>query len=477
MIIIPTEKRLDWQHAPVMLFFLVLTNILVFTLYQSADDSKYQSALTLYLQEDYLAQEWPVFQLYLAEQNDEARLQEYQAYHDDSDDYLLAYYILREQHFIDYLQQDSAQWPEQQQLAYSFEQRRFIQQDFDSVSSLHAGLIPSELSPLTFISHQFLHGDIMHLLGNLFFLTLCGFAVEAAIGHLRFLLFYLLSGIAGGALFAVMDLSSNTPLIGASGAISGVMAMYLALFRLKKIEFFYWFFIFVGYFRAPALFILPFYIGKELLDFYTNTDSNVAFMAHAGGFVAGSLLIGITLWLKPQTVNEEYIEEDQRVDPKQQQLAAIYAQLEKYRFTDAYALLQKYINQYGSNFDLQLMCYQLLRIHKNIDYNDCVIQLLKTKPGDDKDREWLAAIWQNSPEQQHQLDTDSCVKLAIHLATPEHLGIAGQIFRQLLDNKAQHPSLGVLARRLSLLHEKLGNSNDARQYASQADQLLGGKLA
>src|SRR5690606_5664050 len=99
MIIIPTEKRLDWQHAPVMLFFLVLTNILVFTLYQSADDSKYQSALTLYLQEDYLAQEWPVFQLYLAEQNDEARLQEYQAYHDDSDDYLLAYYTLREQHF------------------------------------------------------------------------------------------------------------------------------------------------------------------------------------------------------------------------------------------------------------------------------------------------------------------------------------------------------------------------------------------
>ena len=129
----------------------------------------------------------------------------------------------------------------------------------------------------------------------MFFLVICGFAVEAAIGHLRFLLFYLFSGVVAGVSHAAMDLDSSSVLIGASGSVSAVMAMYLGVFRFKKIEFFYWFFIFVGYFRAPALLILPFYIGKELVQFYTEAGSNVAFMAHAGGFVAG-LVLALPIW-------------------------------------------------------------------------------------------------------------------------------------------------------------------------------------
>ena len=168
-----------------------------------------------------------------------------------------------------------------------------------TLSTFTYGLTPDKNHLFTYITHQFLHGDIFHLLGNLLFLVVCGFAVEAAVGHLMFVLLYVLAGVAGGVLHVWFNSHSTVPLVGASGAISGVMAMYLMLFRWKKIEFFYWFFIFVGYFRAPALMILPFYIGKEFYYFYTDTSSNVAFMAHVGGFVAGTVaMIFYSFWLE-----------------------------------------------------------------------------------------------------------------------------------------------------------------------------------
>ena len=126
------------------------------------------------------------------------------------------------------------------------DQRRKAVQMLRSTSIARYGLVPSDIRITTLFSHQFMHAGVMHLLGNMVFLILCGFAVEAAIGHWQFLLFYLLSGLAGGLLFTAFDAEGTRPLVGASGAISGVMAMYLWVFRLKKIEFFYWFYAFVG---------------------------------------------------------------------------------------------------------------------------------------------------------------------------------------------------------------------------------------
>lgn len=477
MIIIPTEKRLDWQHAPIVLFFIVLLNVLVFVLYQSGDDVKYEASLDTYLELDLLDTEWPIYEKYLEEKNATDQLDEYRDYFKHQDFDVLAYYILKDEAFNAYLDNDKKTWTVEQELTYPFEQRYQLQQLLFSVSALKYGLIPDQLHPITLITHQFLHGGMMHLLGNLFFLVLCGFAVEAAIGHLRFLLFYLLSGITGGLLFAVLDLSSTTPLVGASGAISGVMAMYVAIFRLKKIEFFYWLFVFVGYFRAPALFVLPFYIGKELIAYFTETDSNVAFMAHTGGFIAGSILIAITLRFKPQTVNEEYIEEDQTIDPKQEQLAKIYQHIEKYQFTAAAKELEAYIAQFGKRFDLQLLQFHLLRIHKPVGFDECVQGLLKSKPVDDQDRAWLATIWQQAKESGNPVDTDTAVKLAINLTTQQHIALASSICRELIEQNAKHPSLGVLARRLAFHYESSGDKTQAREYNQLADQLLGGKLA
>ena len=191
------------------------------------------------------------------------------------------------------------------------EPRKEIQEQFHTISSFKYGLISTDVSLLNLLTYQFLHGNVNHIFGNMVFLLAFGFAVEA-----RDWLMAVFSMLFGCRHCRWPSPSLDTPwqrgaIGGASGSISGVMAMYLAVFRLKKIEFFYWVLFFVGYFRAPALAILPFYFGKEVFNYMTMEGSNVAFMAHAGGVAAGAVLIGVALLLDRNMLNQEYIEEDQ----------------------------------------------------------------------------------------------------------------------------------------------------------------------
>ncbi len=476
MLIVPTEKRFDWQHAPVTLFFIVLINCVIFFFYQSADTPKMIQAAGQYHQSGYLELEWPQFEKWLSSHGEPGELAEYRALYDSADLAELSMAMLMQEDFYRYLKERPYEFLGHSQIDGWSRQRGQINDLIQSVSYLKFGLTPKQLEPFTLISHQFMHGDTMHLLGNLFFLIVCGFAVEAAIGHLRFLLFYLVSGVAGGLLYSVVDLNSTVPLVGASGAISGVMAMYVAAFRLRKIEFFYWFFVLVGYFRAPALVILPFFIGKELLDFYTNTGSNVAYMAHTGGFIGGALLIGVALLINPKIFNEEYLDEDQSTDPFREKLARVYAAVEKYRFATAATLLTELITEHGSNFELEQLRYQLLKLQRPEGYRDSVLALLRMKPRNDRDQALLATVWADNPEYRQQLEDEQQLKLAMNLACREHLPAAESIFQQLHGQRCQHPSLGVLARKLSLCFEQLDNRSKKYEYETLADSLLMGSV-
>ena len=174
----------------------------------------------------------------------------------------------------------------------------------------------------------------------------------------------------------VVDLEGVQPLVGASSAISGVMAMYLAIFRLQKIEFFYWLFIFIGYIRAPALAILPLYIGKEVYAFYNDTGSDVAFMAHAGGLIGGSIFIGLSYIFTPDIFNRKYIEEDQTQDPKQEELSLLYKSVERYNFSTALKLSDDILKEYGDDTDVALLRYRLLSIDKNKEFRQSALELL-----------------------------------------------------------------------------------------------------
>ncbi len=455
MILVPVEKKFDWRHTPVFLFLIVFLNVIIFFLYQSGDNKKFEDALELYFQNELLKEDWEQYAKWLAEKGEEDLVNEYQAIYDSGEEYYLAINIITDREFYTW-------WIDQPQperktiddfLDSSFEAkpkaRKQVLEIINSTSSYAYGLIPNEISAFKLISHQFLHGGFRHLMGNMVFLVICGFAVEAALGHFKFLLFYILGGIGAGLGHAAVDWHSTVPLVGASGAIAAVVAMYLAIFRFKKIEFFYWFLFFVGYFRAPALLILPFYIGKEFFLFYTDTDSNVAFMAHAGGFVTGAALMVAVLLLKPNLLNQEYVEEDQGIDPKQKTLARVYDSLENLQFQNANNALNELIKNYGINFEFAILRLTIFRLAGSKNIQKCMLDIFNLKRLSEKELQKVEELWEANPSLATTMSEENLIGLAMRLTKLPTPRSAQIIFKQLKDKNCQHPDMKVLSAKLN----------------------------
>lgn len=140
----------------------------------------------------------------------------------------------------------------------------------------------------TLVTAIFLHGSWFHLLGNMLFLWVFGDNVEDAMGHGRFLAFFVLCGAAGNLTHALLLPDSTRPLIGASGAVSGVVAAYLILYPRVRL----WALFFVGIpLRVPAYGAIGFWFVLQLLSALLSGDEGVGWFAHLGGFVAGAALI------------------------------------------------------------------------------------------------------------------------------------------------------------------------------------------
>ena len=165
--------------------------------------------------------------------------------------------------------------------------------------AMEYGAIPANIMHGTnvsgLITAMFLHGGWLHLLGNMLYLWIFGDNIEGLMGHARYLVFYLLCGVAATLSHIAIEPASAMPMVGASGAISGVLGAYLVKFPRARILILVPILICLTTFRIPALFVLGFWFLTQLTSglglFQTEMSANVAWFAHIGGFVAGVLLI------------------------------------------------------------------------------------------------------------------------------------------------------------------------------------------
>ncbi|MEE9166666.1 MAG: rhomboid family intramembrane serine protease [Candidatus Neomarinimicrobiota bacterium] len=152
-------------------------------------------------------------------------------------------------------------------------------------------------SPLiTLFTSMFMHGGIMHLVWNMWSLWIFGDNVEGVLGHRRYALFYLLSGVAAGLTQVMIDMTSILPMVGASGAIAGVLGAYMITFPRAKVIAWWPFFLWFGpTMSLPAVYYLGFWFLIQLTNGFTmigfNTTGGVAWFAHIGGFAAGVILV------------------------------------------------------------------------------------------------------------------------------------------------------------------------------------------
>jgi len=146
---------------------------------------------------------------------------------------------------------------------------------------------------MTIFTSMFLHGSFGHLLGNLIFLWVFGNNIEDAMGHARFMFFYLCCGLAAVLAQVLPDPASAVPMVGASGAISGVLGAYLLLYPRARILIALpppLIFVTIGWFRAVWV-LAAWFLMQLLMGLFFDADSGIAFGAHIGGFVAGLALI------------------------------------------------------------------------------------------------------------------------------------------------------------------------------------------
>ncbi|MCJ7679361.1 MAG: rhomboid family intramembrane serine protease [Candidatus Aminicenantes bacterium] len=173
---------------------------------------------------------------------------------------------------------------------------------FQSISYVisESGAHLSRISPpLSLFTSMFLHGGVFHLLGNMLYLWIFGNNIEDYLGSLRFVLFYLIGGLVASLTHIIFNPGSQVPMIGASGAIAGILGAYFILYPFARVLTL----VFFTVIPIPAAIILGIWFVGQLLNI--GLGGGVAWFAHIGGFVAGLLLLRL-LKRKPRTVSVEY---------------------------------------------------------------------------------------------------------------------------------------------------------------------------
>jgi membrane associated rhomboid family serine protease len=161
-------------------------------------------------------------------------------------------------------------------------------------------LVYRDMSPfITLVTSMFMHGSILHIFGNMLFLWIFGNNIEDYLGKIKFIIFYILSGLGASFVHILFHPHSTTPVIGASGAVSGVMGAYLILFPSARIRTLVFVFFFITFVDIPAfVFLIIWFIFQFL---YVGGEG-IAWIAHIGGFIIG--LLTVKLWGKKKPVIE-----------------------------------------------------------------------------------------------------------------------------------------------------------------------------
>jgi membrane associated rhomboid family serine protease len=290
MLIIPVSGKIGWKNPPVATLALILINCLFFFLFQTHDDESRAAAEQFYLDSGLAAIEVPYYIRFLEDTGKaEGELQTI----DDKDTEALLkihYDMETDADFLNRLRNDriitpdDAQYEKWKTLRQSYEEKR------DQSVAFAYGLRPAYPRVGTYFSYMFLHGGVGHLVGNMVFLWILGCMLEMGAGRLLFAAIYLSSGLLAAGFFCLIFPKSTIPLVGASGAIAGLMGAYTVLYGRKRINVFYSLGVYFNTARIPAILLLPVWLANECYQQFFSSSSHVAYVAHMGGITGGALL-------------------------------------------------------------------------------------------------------------------------------------------------------------------------------------------
>ena len=313
MLIIPLTGKISKQNPPIVTILLILINCFVFFVFQWGDDEKYRKAFEFYLESGLAKMEVTRYRDYIIDTRGEGSIPRSLGQKELSDDAFMRLYpeMQRDKVFMKKLLNDEIITTEDPDYGPWKSLRIHFEAMKAQTVGQKYGFKPADRSLVTTFTHMFLHASFMHLLGNMVFLWLVGCVLELGCGRAFYLALYLLTGVAAVWFFGLVYMSSTTPLVGASGAISGLMGAFTVLYGKKKIKVFYSFGFYFNYAKIAGIALLPVWIGKEIFQLLFGGFSHVAYVAHIGGLASGTLLGYLNLKFLGQA-REEVFGEDPR---------------------------------------------------------------------------------------------------------------------------------------------------------------------
>lgn len=363
MLIVPLHRAPTWANFPWVTLALILANVFVFAFLQSGDARGEQRALDYYAQARLGQWEFPAYRQWLETHGDDAQRRELFEHSAHAEPAISTRILQSDDAFLAELRADRLIAPD----AQGHDEWRGYRDEFDRLwnqAFTQRWMIRfSDFDPRRMFGAMFLHGGAGHLIGNMIFLALLGLLVEGALGHGLFLAVYLLGGLGSAALSLAYRWGESGSALGASGAIAALMGAYCVLWGLRKVRFFWWFFVVFDYVKAPALVLLPFWLGWELINLAWNKGAHVGFDAHAGGIVAGALLaLGVRAlhWEKRDFLDEEVVADAQA--DRQAALAKASECIGRLQIPAARALLEPLAQAQPDDFEACVALYRCARL-------------------------------------------------------------------------------------------------------------------
>jgi len=377
---LPLDRKPDWKNPPLITLIILIINVLFWYIWQGNDTRHRVEAFEYYFYSGLYKPEIKAYEGY-KKIADKDRLTEQEIEHGSSAAQKLLEKLRYDGKFQKELDTDQIIKPDDngylewrgKRNEYNYLKNRVVGNKY--------GINPSSPSILTYFTNMFLHGSNSHLWGNMIFLVLLGYVVEMVLGRTLYLVGYLLCGLAADWLFIVLFPNTDASGVGASGAISGLMGMYIVLFGLRKVKFFYTLFVYFDYVKAPAIVMLPFFILYEaLIPYYFSPSTNVS--AHVGGFLGGVLFAGILKFI-PGTINIAYLDEEKNEDHFQREYQQALQLLASMQVDEAREKFEALLKQRPNDLNIKQQLFNVSKYNPASEpYHQYAGQLLNL-PGSD----------------------------------------------------------------------------------------------
>jgi len=378
---LPLDRKPDWRNPPLITLIILLINVVFWYVWQH-NDNKYQAeAFEYYIASGLYLPELKAYEKYknLADKDKLTKL-DLEGGSAAAQQRLAE--LFQDGAFQNKLDTDQIIKPEDKGYQDWRSKRNKYDYLYNRVVIHKYGITPSKPRFLTYFTNMFLHASNSHLWWNMFFFVLIGYVVEMVLGRTLYLIGYLFSGLTAGWLFVLLFPNSATHGIGASGAISGVMGMYIVLFGLRKVKFFYSLFVYFDYVKAPAILMLPFFIlYQAVIPYYLNPGTNVS--AHVGGFLGGMLFAGILKFI-PGAINIAYLDEEKNEERFQSDYQQAMQLLASMQVDEAREKFESLLKQRPGDITLKQQLYNVTKYNPASEpYHQYAKQLLNL-PGADK---------------------------------------------------------------------------------------------